>query len=435
MSDCSMSVKCATMPPELEYMSEDYVQDAILDVYKEKVPLEEKSDYEKVTINFPESAHYTSMRNTYLVTTCKVTKPSGVDCVESDKVGVVNNLAHSMWKDIQIFVNDKKVEAMDSRYPYRAYFEELLGRQAFALSKRKSLLGWSKDTAGKFDKVNIGEGNEGLDARSTPFALSKEVTLITPIVCDLASESLLLPPNIKIKIDLHRAANAFVLLSSTQTKFELHITSLTLYIERAVVRPELALAHKMMFSKLPENKLQLPARRVKIDVFPMHASSNTARLDGMFSGLLPDRFFVVFIPQTASGDGIADTYSTNPFNFAHYSVRKIQAKINSVGFPREEYECDFSKTNGFIREFYSLLEEFDAQTGNTALDLTEADFRSGYTIFPFRLVPRACNGSLLGLSKTGSVSLEISFAAALGSTVDVLVLSETRQPIILEKIV
>jgi hypothetical protein len=427
MAACSLVTTRDEMPPELDYAAEEYLQGEITSVWKDEIKVNpNECDLECVTISIPRINDYTSLRNSHLQVTCKVTKPKGVACAHSgtdaDKVSVVNNVAHSLWKNVKITINGKIVEDTDALYPYRAYFEELLGRAAYSLEKRKALIGWTKDTAGKFDKSEKGGGNVGMDARSAAFENSAEVTLVYPIACDLMKESLLLPPQLEITIELQRSPNDFVLIADGTTKYEMHITAMKMYVERATVRPELTVAHKRLFSTLPDNVLTLPARRVHIDTHLINTLQAEASIPMFSNRVLPDRLFVVFVSKTAA----SGKYAENPFAFSHYSVNEIKVVANSVNFPRREYKPDFSKAHGYIREYHALLEELGAHTGNVAIDLSEEDFQQGYTIFPFRLVPRTCNGELLGLQQTGSASLEVKFATALTDVIQVLVLSETR---------
>jgi hypothetical protein len=424
------------MPAELEFWRKQRFQSCIRDVYKEEVEVNSKdADSEHVVITIPKVNDYTMLRDSYLEVTCKVTKASSVACAHTgsgaDKVGVVNDFGNSLWKQLHVRINGKIVEETGQLYPYRAYLKDLLCHQANALTHREKLIGWCKDTAAKFDKTAKGAGNTGQDARSAPFESSAEVTLTCPIHCDLAEESIVLPPNLAIDLLLDRSPHAFCLLAGDATvKYEVHITKLKLWVQRVTVNNELSIAHALKFRELPENKLRLPMRRVEMLEFVVNDKNIKSTINMFSNCALPDRIFVMFVPKTAT----TGSYSVNPFEFKHYSVKMLKVVVNSVSVPRCEYKPDFSASNGYIREYYSLLEELGAHEGNTTLDLTPADFAGGYTIFPFRFVSRHDGGDLLGVSKQGSANLHVEFSNALDDQIAVLVLAETRGSITIEKV-
>ena len=56
----------------------------------------------------------------------KVTKADGTNLDADMKVGVVNNLLHSLFKWVDVFLKEKQVTQATGTYAYRAYLETLL---------------------------------------------------------------------------------------------------------------------------------------------------------------------------------------------------------------------------------------------------------------------------------------------------------------------
>ena len=48
-----------------------------------------------------------------------------------EKVGVINNLGHSLWQQIVLFTNDTKVTESSNNYAYEAMLETLLSYEKF----------------------------------------------------------------------------------------------------------------------------------------------------------------------------------------------------------------------------------------------------------------------------------------------------------------
>jgi hypothetical protein len=424
-----MSDEFGLLPQELDYLREEPMQKEILDVWFEEVEvLHNEVDSKNVMLTIPKSNDYTALHNSYLLVTCKVTKPSDEACDHShttspDKVCIVNNLAQSLWKNVKVSVNGVEVEDTAGLHPYRAYLEALFNHSSKVLDKRSKLIGWTKDTASKLDKNIKGGGNTGMDARTTAFVNSAEVTLVSKLSCDMMEEKVYLPPQWTVGLRLERSPHNFVLIAGAETTaYEMHITSMKLFVQRIKVREELAVAHKKLFASLPENKLRFPARRISMSKHVVNNGVRNARLELFENCTLPDRLMVAFISKTAS-EGL---YAENPFNFMHKSVKKIQLEVNSKQVPRVAYEPDFSKSNGYIREFYETLAFVGAHEGNSTISLTCEEYGHGFTVFPFCLVPRREHGALLGEQQTGQATLSLTFADATDDVFEVVVLAETR---------
>jgi hypothetical protein len=423
------------MPTELDYCAPHPTQSAIERVWKEKVMVTgDALKSQTVKIRVPSSSEYTALHNTQLQVTCKVTKPAGANCdhgaaANPDRVCVANNVLHTMWKRIVLNINGQTVDDSTPLYPYRAYFEQLFGLRDGALKKRKTLCGWEKDTAAKFAVKKRSDGNAGMDARTEQFKDSQVVVLMGTPHLDVCNQNLLLPPGLPLEFEFEKQEHGFVLISEGDTKYELHILEVVLWIERAKVRDELAMAHVALFSKLPENKLFLPARRNEMETFQMTSGVNKITGHQLFStGILPDRILLGFIKVGAN----TATYGENPFNFQHFKVKQISLAVGGSGtVPAVAYKPDFTTPagNGCVREYYSLLEEFGVHEGNATIDLSLADFCAGYTFFAFRLTPRFDDGNLLTVPQTASVTLDCEFAENIPA-IEVIVLGEVRKPIV-----
>lgn len=424
-----MSDEIGLLPQELDYLHEEPLQNEVLDVWQEEVEvLQNEANSKNILLSIPKSNDYTALHNSYLLVTCKVTKPDGAACshthaTDPDRVCIVNNLAQSLWKNVKVIVNSIEVEDSNGLHPYRAYLEALFNHGSKVLEKRGSLLGWAKDTSGKFDKNTKAGGNLGMDFRTKAFMSSAEVTLVSKLSCDMMEEKVYLPPQWDIGLRLERSPNSFVLIAGAETTaYEVHITSLKLMVQRVKVREELVVAHKKLFASLPENKLRYPARRISMSRHVVNQGVRNTRLNLFENCTLPDRILVAFISKTAS-EGL---YAENPFNFMHRNVNKIYLDVNSVNTPRVVYEPDFSKPNGYIREFYETLAFVGAHEGNNTVTLTAEEYGHGYTVFPFCLVPRREHGALLGEQRVGQAVLHLSFSAATEDVFEAVVLAETR---------
>ena len=147
-----------------------------------------------------------------------------------EKVGVINNLGHSLWEQIVLFINDTKVTESSNNYAYKAMLETLL-----SYVDKKSVLRLScfKKDHGNItaDCPTATHANSGLLARSRYFEGGKRVTLITRPRIDLCQQPCYIPDQCKMLLKLTPNKASFVLMSDkNDAKYHLKIHSCTLMV-------------------------------------------------------------------------------------------------------------------------------------------------------------------------------------------------------------
>ena len=83
------------------------------------------SDGGPITFLSPGTEDYVDLSKTILVVRAKVTKADGTDLDADEKVGIVNNFLHSLFKQVDVFLKQKQVTEAMRTYAYRAYLETL----------------------------------------------------------------------------------------------------------------------------------------------------------------------------------------------------------------------------------------------------------------------------------------------------------------------
>ena len=150
-----------------------------------------------------------------------------------EKVGVINNLGHSLWEQIVSTINDTKVMESSNNYAYKAMLETLL---SYDDADEKNVLRLS---CFKKDHGNITaefptaiHANRGLVERSKYFEGGKKVTLITCPRIDLCQQPCYIPDQCKMLLKLTPNKSSFVLMSDkNDTKYTLKIHSCNVQFE------------------------------------------------------------------------------------------------------------------------------------------------------------------------------------------------------------
>ena len=99
---------------------------------------------------------YIDLSKTILTVTGKITKKDGtskLDGNDQSNVAPVNNFLHSLFRQVDVYLNGKQVTPAMGTYAYRSYIETLLNYDVSAKQSQFSSALYYKDTAGQMDKV------------------------------------------------------------------------------------------------------------------------------------------------------------------------------------------------------------------------------------------------------------------------------------------
>lgn len=375
----------------------------------------------EITFDVPESEHFTPLHEAKLKVTCKITKKNGVACnhvgAGADVVAPINNVFHSLFSKVSVYLNNHLAE-MGDNYAYKAYLGTLLTYDKAVMDVRGALTVWEKDTATKMDTAAAAGGNSGSIARSAAFANSKVVTMIGRLQSDIAMQGCSIPPNTRIKFVLEQAEDNFLLMTPVDSEYEMHILTAELLVQRQHVPPSLTKAVKSMTA---QRNIKLNYRRVEVVTDNIDGTKTEIVKLFPVDSVLPDRILLGFVTNKA----YAGQLESNPFNFQHFDYTSIQLVGDGVNYPSEAYTPDFGGKD-YLKLYDSLLREFNADNENHMINITPNEFANGYTLIPFRLVPRACSGDVLGESATGSVSLKLVKKTESAEKLTIIALCEYR---------
>ena len=80
---------------------------------------------------------YLDFANIYLIVKTKVTSAAGADLDPATTVGPVNNWLHSLFNQVNVYLNGTLVTPSSNTYAYRSYIETLL---SYGIEAKKSQL-------------------------------------------------------------------------------------------------------------------------------------------------------------------------------------------------------------------------------------------------------------------------------------------------------
>lgn len=331
-------------------------------------------------------------------------------------VGPVNNLLHSMFSQIDVFLNQKLVSPPNNAYAYRAYIETLLNYAYAAKTSHLTSALWYSDTEGAMD--DKGDGNRGLVERRYVLGKNRTVDLLGHLHCDIFNQERFLLNGVEMRLRLVQNNSAFCLMTNLKN-CKIRITEASLIVRRVKIAPGILLAHARALAK---STAKYPLTRVEVKAISMHAGIHGDTLDNVILGQLPKRIIIGFVDNKAfNGD-----YGKNPFNFHHYAINYLSLYVDGQQIPSKPLQTDFIDSRMYVDAYHTLFSGSGIHFLNDGNCISRSKYPYGHCLFAFDLTPdlSANSSTHWNLLRHGSVRIEVRFAGSLPTTINCIVYAE-----------
>ena len=298
---------------------------------------------------------YIDLSKTILTVTGKITKKDGeskLDGNDQSNVAPVNNFLHSLFRQVDVYLNGKQVTPAMGTYAYRSYIETLLNYDVSAKQSQFSSALYYKDTPGQMDKVgalassktlnykntsNVDSsdklyvpesGNVGFAKRHQFIKNGNRFVLSGPIFADIFMTDRLLLNMMDLKVVLNRSSDAFSLMDLNNPKIEpkVQLSDVVLKVRKVKVDQSISDGVERMLKQTPA---LYPIRRVECKILTIPANLPNVRQDNIFSGIIPNSFVVGLVHV----DATTGEYDKNPYNFQHFGVTSVSLTANGQEIP------------------------------------------------------------------------------------------------------
>ena len=375
-------------------------------------PISSVADGGAIVFTYPGTENYVDLSKTILVVQAKVTKADGTDLDDDEKVGVINNFLHSLFKQVDVFLKGKQVSQASGLYGYRAYLETLLN---YAPSAKKSQLTaalFYKDTAGKMEvadpTVAAANANHGLKTRYEFSKTSGILEMAGPIFSDVFFTERLLLSFVDLKVIMSRNSDQFCLMASEDgANYKVKLIDAKLKVRVVKVNPSVSMAHEIALKKGPA---LYPIRRVVCKSFIIPSGNPSVIKDNIFNGLVPRSFVFGMVDSTAA---ITGEFKKNPFNFQHFNVSSIGITVNGEEIPFKTIPLSYGANGQFVEAFITQFSGTGKLFHNLGNGIGRNEFPNGYAIYCFDLTPDLCSASPhFNAIQRGTLGVDITFSAA-----------------------
>ena len=394
-----------------------------------------QNDDSAITYLISGTDEYIDLSKTILVVGGKVTAADGNELSGGGQANVapVNNFLHSLFRQVDVYLNGKQVTPAMGTYAYRSYIETLLNYDVSAKKSQLSSALYYKDTPGKMDdkgglpepletKVTLkdgtvvnkwirtdGTGNQGFAKRYEFIKNSNKFVLSGPIFSDVFMGDRLLLNGLTLKVVLNRSSNEFCLMDKNTSGNEINpkvkFTDVVLKIRKVKVDQAVSDATELLLIKSPAI---YPIRRVECKTLTISGDLSNTRMDNIFSGLIPKSFVFGLVDSNA----YTGKSGLNPYNFHHYKVTNVSLSVNGEEIPLKQLVLDYTTPDSldFIQAYNTLFSGTGKMYANMGLDISREDYANGYTLYAFDLTPDMCNTTdYFNAVQRGSLSVAITF--------------------------
>ena len=337
---------------------------------------------------------------------------NGKPTPESDQVGPVNFTLHSIFRQIDLSLNQKIVSAdVGVNYPYKAMIDLLLQSNSDMLNSQAQAAFYFKDLPGYFDVVTYLGGNTGFSERSRPTKDGEEAHIEGVLFSDFANgQNRAILNGVSINFKFFQSTNPFRLLRNGNKDYKLKITDAILKVCHISLDPKMIVAHNEALKISPA---LYPFWRSDIKSFTVASGSLSFMTDNIYHGKIPSKLIIAIV----SNSSYSGSYDKNPFFFKHMNLNYLEVTVDGQSVPNRALSPNF-EGGDFVSSYLSLLDnEYNKKKG-LVINLLEYD--KGFTLFLFD-IQSYLSGKIMSNLMKGHLKVNMRFAKALDETINVLV--------------
>ena len=296
---------------------------------------------------------YLDLNHCYLYLKCRVLKDDGtaIETLKTDNtvgedssLAPVNLLFHSLFRQLDLVMNDALVATSGDTYPYRAYLTTLFsyGRDAKETWLNR-LKGWCTDEHGKCDA----QDNTGLLNRRNNIVNSQPFDCKGRLHSDMLLQERLLPNNVNVRLVLSRNRPTFHLMDfNGKSSYHVHIEEAVLEVRKV----KGAASEQLHLEKvLTTSGAMYPLAHVVTRHFTLAAGASTADVDALFTGQIPTKVIIGLV----NNEAFVGSWTKSPFNFAHMDLNQACLVVDGQPLPAQPWQPDFMQ--GLYAETYHTL--------------------------------------------------------------------------------
>jgi hypothetical protein len=338
----------------------------------------------------------------------------------SAKVAPVNLWLHSLFSQVDVYLQQKLVTSSNSSYFIKAYIDSLL--KCCGMSREVNLQAqmYFKDNCDAMEDSDPFSGmNSGIMLREKFIRESRSVDMEGPLLVDIFQCDRYLLNGIEIRIKLWPTKSSLNLMA-VENLFKSVLEDVTLKVCHVTPTPQVITAHQETLNK--KYLALYPYSRSEIKKFTVGQGAFDFTKDDVFQNLIPTRLILCMV----NNESLSGSFQRNPFNFKNYNVNFVEVSVDGESVPSRALQTKFGNNEedgNYVDAYLSMTR--GVLMGQEEHSITREDYNSGYTFFVFDLEPELLpdkenDEEFWPLVKHGNLRIEFHFDTALPETITLI---------------
>ena len=340
----------------------------------------------------------------------RILPKDNADFEATDEVYPINTILHTLFKSVEVSLNNVAISNSQGDYSIRAFLEKLL---SFNRDSKSTVLG--------------SEGfhvPEGLEYHKSNFKKTKDLSfeMMGGLHVDLCMQDKLLLTNVDIDIRLIRNDPKFYLQCSNQTAAKdpyIQIDEIMLYVTRVKLSAPVFID---LQKQLMSERALYPIKRVETRKLNLIKGLQNYDIQNLIIGTLPTRIII----GVMSHEDAVGNYNTTPLAFKHFNLSSLALYNHGVEI-QKGFRCNFDKKPAqCVRAFRSVFELIgDSLTTGNGISL-KSYVENDCVLYGFDLTNdlSSCSPGYLNVSERGDVALKVSFSTNTTQSLNLLLYME-----------
>jgi hypothetical protein len=358
--------------------------------------------------------------------------------IATSGLSVINNIAHSLFRQIEVSIGGVTITKGDGNYAYKSYIEVLCNATKEAQETYFHVVGWTKDDASTDTNQMDSNSNGALATRRNYFTSDGIGEFIMRPHTGIVTQHKHIIPYTEVIVTLDRHSNpAFFMRCKTHTPtagtpFNIEIIQATYEVQRYKATSLFQNDFEQMLKLHP---IVYNIKGTQIQTCTIPSSVSNYSIAEFFKGVVPKRI-VIFFVATTNYNG---SYTTNPFNLDHFKVESMRVMKNGLDYPYPETLTNFQSTpHSFMISYHRMMTSLGFDYNDHVISVTPKEYEKGYFFYSFLMTPDQEPGSnLLNNSTTthpAQIKIEVRFSENLKESIQMMVWSESESSVLIDTV-
>ena len=345
------------------------------------------------------------------------------DNAELGKVAPINLWFHSLFSQVDVYLQQKLITSSSSSYFLKAYMDTILSMCPLAREGQLDSQLFFKDSPTNMDNSDPVSGlNRGLWTREKYTRSSNLVDMEGVPLVDVFQLDKYILNGTSIVIKFYQTPPSLNLMAATPgSAYKTVIEEAYLNVCKITPTPQMLTAHQETLNK---NFLAIYSyKKADIKRYTLPTGSYDFTQDDIFQSMIPTSLVIGFVSNAA----LSGSYEKKTFNFQHYFVNSVEVSVDGESVPSRAIKTKFGEDyfdSNYINAYMSLSR--GAKRTSEDHCISRQDYPGGFSLFKFNL-EADINGEETDDSdfwpsiKTGNLRVEIHFDKPLPEPVSVII--------------